>query len=133
MHRSIDQINAQPTNSFFMFVARSFAGRTGPSRSGQVNASSEVTVLVMYPKTIKFLEWWQTKRTWIVGAGVAALVLTLLIAGLAGHIKQTREDNRFVPTPTVNVLLDRKTLKECWAGEVSYETPKDVLQEEAWQ
>jgi hypothetical protein len=80
-------------------------------------------------RTIKFLAWWAVNRKWIVGTGVVALVLSLLLAGLVHHINQVKEQNRFVPTPTVNVLLDRKTLKECWAGDVAYETPHDVMQE----
>jgi hypothetical protein len=49
------------------------------------------------------------------------------MAGISGYEKE----NRFVPTPKINVLLDRKTLQECWAGEVVYSgaPPKDVEQE----
>jgi hypothetical protein len=78
----------------------------------------------------KFLAWWATSRKWIVGIGVAALLLRLVMAGYSHHhVNQVSEQNRFVPTPTVNVLLDQKTLKECWAGNIEYTIPKNVEQE----
>jgi hypothetical protein len=76
----------------------------------------------------KVLAWWATSRKLVVGVGVTALLLRLVIGGYSHHVKQVSEQNRFVPTPTVNILLDQKTLKECWAGEIQYRTPTDVEQ-----
>jgi hypothetical protein len=78
---------------------------------------------------VRSLGWWAANRKWIVGVGVAALVLRLLMAGFTHYANQVQEQNRFVPTSTVNVLLDQKTLKECWAGEVEYAMPRGVMQE----
>jgi hypothetical protein len=81
----------------------------------------------MNPRTIELLAWWVASRKWIVGAGIAALVLRLVMAGFVHHAK-VQERDRFTPTPTVNVLLDQKSLKECWAGEVEHRMPKEVEQ-----
>jgi len=53
------------------------------------------------------------------------------MAGFTYHAHEIQEQNRFVPTPTVNILFDRKTLKECWAGKVEYSLapPKEVYRE----
>ena len=80
----------------------------------------------MNPRTIKLLAWWAASRKWIVVAGVAALVLRLLMAGFVHHANRVQERDRFTPTPTINVLLDKKTQKECWAGKVEHRMPKEV-------